>query len=428
MNHLKGVKETVKSMATVLTIHAIDDDDDDLRLLEESIREIPNFNVTFHGYNNLPSGMSALQHDPGNLLFLDYRLGAKTGIEAFRELQGMGYTKPVILLTGNGDEQTAVEAIQSGIADYLSKTTLAPTILHHAITNALDKHQLRQSIQKQQQQVEAANRESLLRIRSEKEVLEHTLIGSLEAMTQALSIMNPEVFSRSIRISRYVTAIAKQMKLTEIWQLEVAALLSQIGCITFPPEILHNLAKGKELGHKEAQLYQQYPSIGADMLRKIPRMERVADIIEYQEHTLNDPAYQGTPDAIPLESRILKVAIDMDTLESTGHSKQQAMDTLRIHVKKYDPTVLNHLREITKNAVLKTQEVTMAELGPPMVLAEDIRAKSGAMVLPKGQPVTVTMLTRLHNFSIFQPIREPLTVFLPVTTLNEELELAVTTG
>ena len=70
----------------------------------------------------------------------------------------------------------------------------------------------------------------------------------------------------------------------------------------------------------------------------------------------------------------------------------------------------------------------MSDLSPPMVLAEDIRAKSGAMVLPKGQPVTFTMLTRLHNFSLFQPIREPILVLLPVTTLHEELELAVTSG
>ncbi len=164
------------------------------------------------------------------------------------------------------------------------------------------------------------------------------------------------------------------------------------------------------------------------MIRKIPRMDRVADIIKHQEHVLDDPAHQDKLDTIPLESRILKVAIDMDALESTGHSKQQAMDTLRTNVKKYDPVVLNNLRVISKKTILKTKEVDMADLSPPMVLAEDIRAKSGATVLPKGQPVTVTMLIRLHNFSLFQPIREPLTVFLPVTTLNEELELAVATG
>jgi len=84
-------------MSTTLMIQAIDDDDDDLRILEEFLREIPNTHVTFHGYGDLLSGMRALQHNPGDLLFLDFRLGAKTGIEAFREIQGIGYTKPVIL-------------------------------------------------------------------------------------------------------------------------------------------------------------------------------------------------------------------------------------------------------------------------------------------------------------------------------------------
>lgn len=413
-------------MSTQLRIQAIDDDDDDLRLLEDLLWEIPNAHFTFQGYHDLETGLKGLQHNPGDLLFLDFRLGAKTGIEAFQEIQNIGYEKPVILLTGNGDEYTAVEAMKAGIADYLSKAVLAPTILHRAINNALEKYQLRQANSEQQHRVEAADRELLRRIRSEKEVLEQTLIGSLEAMTQVLSIMNPDVFTRSIRISRYVTAIAKQMNLTVIWKLEVAALLSQIGFITFPPEILHNLARGKELSHQETLLYHQYPSIGADMIRKIPRMEKVADIIQHQEYTFDDQDSPTDPNQIPLESRILKVAIDLDALESTGHTKQQALDHLRMHVKKYDPTVLNALRAISNKALpFKTKELSMADLSPPMVLAEDIRAKSGAMVLPKGQPVTFTMLTRLHNFSLFQPIREPISVLLPVTTLHEELELAV---
>ncbi len=416
-------------MNNKLTIQAIDDDSDDLCLLEELLWEIPDTHVTFQGFADFEAGLEALENDPGDLLFLDYRLGAKTGIEAFQEVQKIGFANPVILLTGHGDEKTAVAALKAGMADYLTKGTLTTSTLQRAISNVLEKHRLRQNNSAQAQRVEAADRELFRRIHSEKEVLEQTLIGALEAMTQVLSIMNPEVFSRSIRITRYVTAIAKQMNLTVIWKLEVAALLSQIGFITFPPEILHNLARGKELSHQETLLHQQYPSIGADMIRKIPRMGKVADFIEHQEHTLDDPDSESNPDNIPLESRILKVAIDLDALESTGHTKQQALDHLRTHVKKYDPTVLNALRAISnKTLPFKTKEVAMSDLSPPMVLAEDIRAKSGAMVLPKGQPVTFTMLTRLHNFSLFQPIREPILVLLPVTTLHEELELAVTSG
>ncbi len=39
-------------MSTTLTIQAIDDDDDDLRVLEDFLREIPNTHVTFHGYGD----------------------------------------------------------------------------------------------------------------------------------------------------------------------------------------------------------------------------------------------------------------------------------------------------------------------------------------------------------------------------------------
>lgn len=414
-------------MDTTLTIYAIDDDDDDLCLLEELLWEIPNTHITFQGYKDLETGLESLKNAPCDILFLDYRLGAKTGIEAFQEIQQIGFTNPVILLTGHGAEHIAVEAMKSGMADYLTKGTLTPSALNRTIINALEKHRLRHTNVEQAKRVEAADRELFRRIRSEKEVLEQTLIGSLEAMTHVLSIMNPEVFSRSIRITRYATAIAKQIGLPVIWKLEVAALLSQIGFITFPPEILRKLARGKELSHQETLLYQQYPAIGAEMIRKIPRMEKVADIIEHQECTLDDPAFETDLKPISLESRILKVSIDLDALESTGHTKQQALDELRLHAKRYDLAVLNALRGISSKALpYKTKDLPMIDLSPPMILAEDIRSKSGAVVLPKGQPVTFTMLTRLHNFSIFQPIREPIKVLLPVTTLNEELELAVT--
>jgi len=58
-----------------------------------------------------------------------------------------------------------------------------------------------------------------------------------------------------------------------------------------------------------------------------------------------------------------------------------------------------------------------------MILADDIRTKSGAMLVPQGQLVTSAMLARLKNFIMFRTMREPLKVGIPLTTLREELEL-----
>ena len=161
-------------------------------------------------------------------------------------------------------------------------------------------------------------------------------------------------------------------------------------------------------------------------------MEKVADIIAYQNHV-----YQGgsqeqhqsvSLDAIPLGSRILKLAIDLDSLESSGHTKQRAFQELQRCAHQYDPVVLQAVREVSTTMLsYKPLDVDILDLKPNMMLAEDIRAKSGAIVIPKGQPVTFTLLTRLQNFTLFQPVQEPIRVLSPVTTLQEELILESTT-
>ncbi len=412
---------------TLLKILAIDDDPDDLELLRQYIQEIPGWHTEFRGFLDSTQGLQALQDYPADVVLIDYFLGEKTGVEVFKRMQEIGCQQPVILLTGNSDTQTAVEAMKAGVADYFPKARLAPPVLQRAIGNALEKYRLRQAISEQQQKAEAADREVLRRLRSEKELLEQTLIGSIEAMTQVLSLMNPEAFGRSARIKRYVTAMAKRIALPIIWKLEIASLLSQLGWVALPPNLLHKVSQGKRLNPHEASLYRRYPQIGADMIRKIPRMGEVAEIIAHQEDTLDGFGMvggEGDPESIPIGSRLLKVAIDLDALESTGRTKKRALEELKARTGRYDPSVLEALSAVSATALrYRHVEVSPSKLAPPMILADEIRTKSGAMLVPQGQSVTSAMLARLNNLMTFQPIQEPLKVLIPITTLQEELEL-----
>ncbi|MEC4672704.1 MAG: HD domain-containing phosphohydrolase [Nitrospirota bacterium] len=417
---------------TPVIIHAIDDDVDDLELLHYHLQNIPQWPIAFHRHQNLEEAMACLDDQPHAVLIVDYFLGQKTALDVLHHLRDEGYDHPVIILAGSGNESIAVDVMKAGAADYLSKNSLTTLVLQQAIGHALETHQLRQTVRAHQKKNEVADQELIRRMRSEKELVEETLNGSLEAMTQVLSLMNPEVFNRSTRIKRYVTAIARQMGLPVIWQFEIAALLSQIGMVTFPHELLRKIARSKELSHQETQLFHQYPQIGADMIKKIPRMEKVADIIAYQNHVYQGGSHEQpqsvTLDAIPLGSRILKLAIDLDNLESSGHSKQRAFQELQRCAHQYDPVVLQAVREVSNTMLsYKPLDVSILDLKPNMMLADDIRAKSGAIVIPKGQPVTFTLLTRLHNFTLFQPVQEPIRVLSPVTTLQEELILEGTT-
>ncbi|MBF0284851.1 MAG: response regulator [Magnetococcales bacterium] len=73
-----------------------------------------------------------------DLVFLDYRLGERTGLELLEEMQRGGVRTPVVFLTGFGDEETAVSLMKSGAVDYLTKARLNPESLRRSLRYALE--------------------------------------------------------------------------------------------------------------------------------------------------------------------------------------------------------------------------------------------------------------------------------------------------
>src|SRR5262249_56483673 len=99
---------------------------------------------------------------PFDLAVVDYMLGSRDGLELLRELKQRGIDTSVIVLTGHGAEDVAVEAMKAGAADYLSKSTLTIEGLERAVRFALA---LRIG-ERQRRQAEAALRASEERVRA----------------------------------------------------------------------------------------------------------------------------------------------------------------------------------------------------------------------------------------------------------------------
>jgi PAS domain S-box-containing protein len=97
-----------------------------------------------------------------DLSVVDYMLGSRDGLGLLRELKERGIDTAVIVLTGQGAENVAVEAMKSGAADYLSKSTLTIEGLERAVRHALA---LRAG-ERQRRQAEAALRASEERFRA----------------------------------------------------------------------------------------------------------------------------------------------------------------------------------------------------------------------------------------------------------------------
>lgn len=78
-----------------------------------------------------------IQADDYGLIVLDYRLPDGDGVELLEEMQGRGLDVPVIMMTGQGDEQVAVQAMKAGADDYLTKDQLTETRLVQTAENVV---------------------------------------------------------------------------------------------------------------------------------------------------------------------------------------------------------------------------------------------------------------------------------------------------
>ena len=116
----------------------------------------------------------------------------------------------------------------------------------------------------------------------------------------------PAAFSRAERARRYIHHIVSAMKLGNPWQYEVAAMLSQLGCVTLPPETIDAVYAGKTLSAEEQAQYDAHPSVAYELLSKIPRLEPIAWMIDHQDRAVPEVGTSAQPD-MRLGAKILRL-------------------------------------------------------------------------------------------------------------------------
>ena len=291
-----------------------------------------------------------------------------------------------LLLTGQSDIESAIAAVNDGqVFRFLSKPC-APTVLLDAVASAVTQHRL---------------------ITSERVLLQQTLLGSIQALTEMLAMVNPIAFGRSVRIRKLAGELADRVGMRERWQLEVAAMLSQIGHATLPPAVAEKAYYGAPLSADEDRLVQGLPALVEKMLAHIPRLEVVLAILRIYpvgHGGAADTRALCTADALVARqgASVLRLAIDHDILESAdnGTPFDAVLRTLRGRVGTYAPALLDAL-EAVRGAGAETgiQHLTMRELRVGMVFAEDVKTPNGVLLVARGYQITARVLDRIHEFS-----------------------------
>lgn len=120
----------------LMDILLVEDDKDHADLFRRSLEEVPELSCRLTCATNPDEARRALRGPDIDLIVLDYRLGIDTGLTFLRALRAEGEWRPVIVLTGHGNEYVAVEMMRAGATDYLVKADLRPNILGRAIDKA----------------------------------------------------------------------------------------------------------------------------------------------------------------------------------------------------------------------------------------------------------------------------------------------------
>ncbi|MCW3074485.1 MAG: rane protein [Flaviaesturariibacter sp.] len=124
---------------TPTRILIIDDDEDDYFITSEYLRQIEGHNLSIHWCYKFGDAVDHARSRNFDIYFVDYRLGAKTGLDFLKEAIRFGCEEPIILLTGKGNKEIDIEAMQVGATDYLVKTDLNADKLERCIRYALER-------------------------------------------------------------------------------------------------------------------------------------------------------------------------------------------------------------------------------------------------------------------------------------------------
>ncbi len=123
----------------IVRILIIDDDEDDYLITSDYIRHIPGAAFQIDWCPAYDKALSLMLDKSYDLYFTDYRLGAHSGVDLLKEASARGADVPIILLTGKGNREVDLEAMQLGAVDYLVKTELTVEKMERCIRYTMER-------------------------------------------------------------------------------------------------------------------------------------------------------------------------------------------------------------------------------------------------------------------------------------------------
>lgn len=367
----------------------VDDDRDLLAAVSRRLHRKYDFDIAASSAEALVK----IKEDSYAVVVSDLRMPEMNGIELLYEIRKISPDAVRIMLTGEADLSSAVDAVNYGhVFRFLTKPCSAEA-LSHVIDAGIEQYRL---------------------VIAERELLEKTLKGSVNVLIDVLALSSPEAFARATRVCRLVRGVVRELNLDCVWEYELAGMLSQLGCVTVPADILRRQLRGEELSRQERGIFEQHPKVAGELLAQIPRLGKVARMVALQAKHLNGEGFPAGPpygEDIPWGAKILHVVLEYDRLLLRGYDSSECLQMLSARHQHYERRIVEALRHCLHVGHAE-KYVRINALKPDMIMCDDVKTNDGVVLVTAGQELSRSLIVRLSNFDRLNRLRDPVRVLV----------------
>jgi putative nucleotidyltransferase with HDIG domain len=321
--------------------------DDDPRFREIVRRLLGHAGYEVAEAGSAEAAMRCLNARGFGLVLSDVHMPGRNGMALTEEVRVRFPATAVIMLTGDQDSAAVVASMRAGAIDYLVKP-----VSRHVLCKAVDRglawhrkeaasHRSRKSLDR----MLARRERQIARVLADLDAASAT---SVEALLRLLNLHDQDGHSHATRVAETAVAVARRMALDDqaLNVIRQASLLHDIGKVAIGEAVLR---KPAALDHSEFDAVRQHPERGYDVLRHVPYLSDVADIVRAHHERFDGRGYARgiAGDDIPVGARIVAVA---DTFDALTHDRPYrrrvdvsaaAREIRRCRGRQFDPSVVD---------------------------------------------------------------------------------------
>jgi len=311
-----------------------------------------------------PEALEALdQKGPYAIIVSDMQMPEMNGAELLSLAKEKSPHTVRMMLTGNADQQTAIDAINRGdITRFLSKPSSA-TQIADALQQGLKQYR---------------------QVRNSTASFADRLLPFIRLYSEALSLSDPARFQQLSRLQYNCVEMARILKLPNLVEIEIIATLSQLSSVTLPRELAIKRATSLALTEDEEIQIRAQAELTETLIREIPELTQIANAVGNQQ--------QSTPEDQPIESVIIELLIEIDKKIAAGMSAEQALESIHDSSLCCQSKVFAAAQTLFQTSINSLNRPSPIDLSVGSILDQDLFGSDGTLILAKGH--TITELTQ----------------------------------